>query len=223
MSPLDIVLLALGCWFVVRGLFKGFSGEFFSLVSVVGGFYCATRFYTPLAAMLRDATGLSQFVSSAVAMGAIFLVIFIVCAAGQRVARGLIKATRLSWLDKIFGAAAGFLKVYVISLLTLVVGMVASPVTGDAWVRDSIALTAAAKTWPYVGPVFQDLGILPDLAQLQENARAYILKQASRSIFGANGGTEPEMAAPVDETAQSADVAPKAEQKNSMLDFFLSW
>lgn len=183
MNVVDIALLALGSYFVIRGLFRGLSGECFSLISIVGGFYCSLTFYVPLAGFLTAHLGVTHLASSAFSMLAIFLTIYAVCALLQHGLRTLLRGTSLTWLDKTLGACAGFVKIYLIALVLLVVGMVLSPVAGDAWVRDSKALIAAAKTWPYVYPMLDRIGVLPDLSELQREAKGYILKQAAQSLF----------------------------------------
>ena len=45
MNTTDLVLIVLGGYFIVRGLFRGLSGELLSLISVIGGFYCVFTFY----------------------------------------------------------------------------------------------------------------------------------------------------------------------------------
>ncbi len=191
MNVVDIALLALGSYFVIRGLFRGLSGECFSLISIVGGFYCSLTFYTPLAGFLTAHLGVTHLASSAFSMLAIFLTIYAACALLQKGLRTILRGTSLTWLDKTLGAFAGFAKIYLIALVLLVAGMVASPVAGDAWVQDSKALIAAAKTWPYVYPLLDRIGILPDLAELQREAQDYILEQASRSLFESYGETSP--------------------------------
>lgn len=239
MNVTDIAILLLGSYFVIRGLFRGFSGELLSLLSVIGGFYCALRFYGPISIFFSESFSITPLVTSTFAMLGIFLVIFMLCAVLDKGLKKILKGISLTWVDKFFGGIAGFLKIYVLALLLLVLGMVFSPVTGDRWVSDSKALIATAKTWPYVYPLLDRAGLLPDLATLQQEAKDYVLRQASRRLFG----DEPNASqnAPLGGNAQEDDsTAPPASadtfgelqgeavndmlrEEHGLLDFFLEW
>ncbi|MDR3254232.1 MAG: CvpA family protein [Synergistaceae bacterium] len=184
MNVADLVLIVIGCYFVIRGLFRGITGEVFSLLSVVGGFYCALRFYAPISAYFSDRLGVARLVTTSVCMFSIFFLVFAGCAAADKAIKKLLNGANLSWADKAGGGIAGFVKLYVISLLVLVAGMIISPVTGDAWVRDSKTLILTARTWPAVYPVLDGIGVLPDLAELQREAKEYVIRQAAGSLFG---------------------------------------
>jgi membrane protein required for colicin V production len=199
MNVTDVCLLLLGGFFIVRGIIRGFSGELISLISVVGGVYCALKFYPPLSAVLMKKFGLSLFSSGAAAMLGLFLLVFFSCAMLDKGLKRILTGTSLSGTDKMFGAIAGFIKIYMISLSLLIGGMILSPVTGDAWVSESSMLIATAKTWPVVSPILEGAGLLPDLSDLQREARRYIMRQASRRLFGTEG-EEDEMGSDDDKT-----------------------
>jgi hypothetical protein len=114
----------------------------------------------------------------------IFFIVFAVCSLADKAIKKLLSGINLTWVDKAGGGLAGFVKLYVISLLVLVTGMIVSPVTGDAWVRESKVLIVTARTWPVVYPALDSLGVLPDLAELQREAKEYIIRQAAGSLFG---------------------------------------
>ncbi|MDR1943387.1 MAG: CvpA family protein, partial [Synergistaceae bacterium] len=183
MSAADIALILIGCFFVIRGIFRGLSGEILSLLSVVGGFYCSMRFYASPAAFLAEKIGAGRLVSTAVSMTAIFFLVFGVFVGIDKIVKKMLSATNLSFADKTAGGISGLVKLYVILLLVLVAGMIMSPVTGDEWLRKSKLLTGAAYTWPIVYPALDGLGVLPDLAELQNEAKRYIIQQASGSLF----------------------------------------
>ncbi|MDR1943228.1 MAG: CvpA family protein [Synergistaceae bacterium] len=242
MNIADIALSVIGCYFVIRGILRGISGELFLLLGTAGGFYCATRFYAPMSRLMAERLGINHLVTTGVSMLVIFLAVCLVCSAANKVIKKLLDITDLSLADKAAGAFAGFLKLYVLMLLTLVSGMIISPITGDAWVRESKMLTATALTWQVVYPALDGLGVLPDLADLQNEARAYVTKQAAGSLFRPENYSGPVM--PVSADIASADLSPdaisarfepgqlsqaplpdlpKGRTKNQMLDFFLGW
>ncbi|MDR3076978.1 MAG: CvpA family protein [Synergistaceae bacterium] len=191
MSAVDIILLMVGLFFVVRGLMKGLSGEIISLIGTVGGFVCAIRFYEPFAAILVEKFGASATVSTILAMLAIFSVIFFGCSMLEMGIKKVLSKTNLTLTDKFLGAVVGLFKMYVISLMVLIGGGIVSPMTGDAWMRDSRVLQIASVTFPYVSPLMERAGILPDFAAIQEDARNYITRQAGSAIMGASGDLLP--------------------------------
>ncbi|MDR3331330.1 MAG: CvpA family protein [Synergistaceae bacterium] len=188
MNLTDIVLLLLGGYFIIRGVIKGFSGEAISLISVMLGSLCALKFYTPISGTLINELGLSKFVASSISMLAIFFAIFAAFAILDRGLKKALDGSSLSGVNKIFGALAGFIKIYLIAMTLLVSGMLLSPIIGDAWVRDSNVLIATAKTWPIVYPILDGAGLLPNLEDVQRDAGEYFMKQASHSLF--DGGTD---------------------------------
>jgi membrane protein required for colicin V production len=204
MSIADIALFLAGAFLIIRGLFRGASGEVFSLLSVVGGFYCATRFYAPAARMLSERVGLNHLISTGLSMFAIFLTVNLFCAVADKIIKKLLAVTRLSLSDKLGGAFIGFVKAYVVALLLLVSGAIISPVTGEEWIRESKALTVTARTWPFVYPLLDAAGLLPDLAELQGEASEYIVRQAAGRLYGPN--TDFGARVPVSTDIASADI-----------------
>ena len=184
MNVTDVFILLLGSYFIIRGVFRGFSGEVFSLISIFGGFYCALSFYVPIADVITKYLGVTTIASSAFSMLLLFMLVFAVFTWIDKGVKKFLKGTRMSWIDKSFGAVAGFVKIYVVALMLLVMGMVLTPMTGDAWVRDSKTLIATAKTWPYVYPFLDEAGLIPDLATIQQEAKDYIMRLAQRRLFG---------------------------------------
>ncbi len=221
MGVADIALLALGSYFAIRGLFRGLSGELFSLIGLVGGFYCSLTFYTPLASFLTIYLDVTHLVSSALSMLAIFLAIYVGCTLLLKGIKTILRETSLTWLDKTLGVGAGVVKTYLIALVLLVAGMVASPIAGDAWVQESKALIATAKTWPYVYPMLDRVGILPDLDELQREAQNYILEQASRNLFESYGETSPTSADILANPGALETVRSQESQNHPLLGIFL--
>lgn len=190
MSVVDIALLAIGCFFIVKGLFKGLSGEVMSLAAVIGGFYCSLRWREPISDVISNTFGISGTGASIIAMLAVFLCVYIVCAVIRRLLRRVIKVTSLTWLDKALGAAAGLLKIYVVCVAVLIVGMLIAPVAGTSWFESSSVLSATASTWPYVSPMLESVGISIDTDKLQEEARGFIMRGVGQNLQRGEGASE---------------------------------
>jgi len=179
MSPVDIVLLAVGVFFIARGLVKGLTGEIFSLVGTVGGFILAILYHEPFAEILSgEKFGISVLAATIISMLVIFFVIFFGCALLDTVIKKVIKKTNLTFTDKFFGGIVGVIKMYFVALTVLVAGIITEPITGDAWMKNSRVLTATSVTWPFVSPLLENAGLMPDVAALQEKARDYIMQHA---------------------------------------------
>ncbi|MDR1472397.1 MAG: CvpA family protein [Synergistaceae bacterium] len=179
MNITDLALLVAGSYFVIRGLFRGISGELLSLLSVAGGFFCALRYYKAIAGVLTSNFDAAPLFAAAFSMLGIFGLVFFICSIVDGTLKKILGNANLTWADKLCGALAGFAKIYIIAMMVLVSGMILAPIAGDAWVRDSRALVLAARTWGLAYPLLDRAGLIPDIEEIQREARDYILQQAA--------------------------------------------
>lgn len=218
---IDIFLLGLGAYFVIRGLFKGLSGEVVSLFAVIGGFWGALKFHGPVGEIISRVTGLAPMPSSAAAMALIFIAVNLVCLAMRIALKKAIDGTSLTWLDKALGAAAGLLKIYLVSLAVLMAAMVSAPLVGDQWVQDSRMLVTTAKSWQYVQPVLDGMGLLPDLSKAQDSARGFMLRAAGQTLMEAGADKSRESEEAPSESAPLA--APEAVSEDAKSSSLFDW
>ena len=190
MTTVDVFLLALFAFYVMRGLFKGLSGELVSLLSTMGSFYCSLNYYQPLSALLTKKLNLTPVLSTAIAMLCLFGAVYVLCALVGIFFKKALKAARLGIIDKLLGGFSGAVRVYAIAIVLLIVGMILAPLSGDKWVVESKVLGAAAKTWPTVYPVLDSIGFIPDVQSIQKDAQDYIMKQAMNQILPGAGGNK---------------------------------
>jgi membrane protein required for colicin V production len=211
MSVVDIILLAVGLFFVVRGLMRGFAGEIISLCGITGGFVCSIRFYGPFEAILIEKLGTSVVVSTILSMLAIFFAIFFSCAFLEVCVKKVISKTNLTVTDKFLGATMGLIKMYIVTLLVFIGGVTVSPMTGDEWMKDSQVLFVSGVTWPLVRPLLEHVGMLPNIESIQNEARDYVMRQAGKTLLGASEDIAlPKFGAVLsgDETEASTDIEP---------------
>jgi uncharacterized membrane protein required for colicin V production len=182
MNAVDLILFAAGGYFVIRGIFRGITGELLSLLSVAGGFFCALRYYKTVSGALASNFGVTPPLAAALSMLGIFALIFLVCNLADRALKKILNSVNLTWADKLGGALAGFIKTYVIAMVILISGMIAAPITGDAWARDSKALVLTARTWRLAYPLLESLGLSLDVEDIQREATDYITRQAATRI-----------------------------------------
>ncbi|MDR1650935.1 MAG: CvpA family protein, partial [Synergistaceae bacterium] len=119
MSVTDIILLAIGMFFVVRGLFRGLTGEIFSLLGTAGAFFCAMKFNGTISGILQERLGLSPAIATIITMLGIFFVVFFGCSFLEWTFKKVIEKTKLTATDKFLGAGVGAVKFYVVALFAL--------------------------------------------------------------------------------------------------------
>ena len=127
LNILDLTLLALMGFFVVRALVRGFVREIMGLVGLVASLYLGAMTYHPLAEFLRRISAVPAGWWDAVAFAlvvALVLGAFVYLGAG--LAR-LVHAGPFSGLDRLLGAAAGAVKGLLFSYLLLNLLLMAMP------------------------------------------------------------------------------------------------
>lgn len=212
MSVLDILLIAIGAYLIVRGLMRGFAGEFFSLLGAIGSFYCSMAFNAPFSRFLSEKLNLNPLISATVAIVAIFLAVLFLCEIAGKQLKRLLKATNLSKADTVLGGVTGFLKFSVLVFTLLIIAVIVVPLTGNGWVRDSKVLTTAAQILPVVYPPLEERGLVPNLEELRRDAIEFISKQSLLAISAAIGSGDVPPAVKSDDkrAAASGDLAEKS-------------
>jgi membrane protein required for colicin V production len=96
------------------GIWRGMVSQVFSIAGIIGGYFAAVRYYTPLAAHLT-------FMDAGVAKIISFIIIFILCIIIAMVIAGLaskfFKLPGLGIINSIGGGAVGFIKGFLIIAL----------------------------------------------------------------------------------------------------------
>ncbi len=113
MNPIDtynaIDLFIMGTLLVtlILGIWKGFVRSLTALASLVAGVALAIKYYPAAQAYLSKVSSLDPQVSMILGMVIIFIGVQVVFVVIRRILEALIDLTRLTWLDRIFGAAMG--------------------------------------------------------------------------------------------------------------------
>lgn len=117
----DLCMVLLVVFFAVKGLFRGFSGEVFSLAGIIGGIYFGLAYADPADAVLRGYfPALSPSLSRIIAIAVIFFVVCVVCALAGKLFRALLSLVSLSTLDRLCGFLLGVVKGAAIVVLIVV-------------------------------------------------------------------------------------------------------
>jgi membrane protein required for colicin V production len=142
MTALDVIVLLLVGWNLVRGAMKGFVGEVLSLAAWIVAIVFLKLLHTPVTNALESAVG----TRSGAAVLAFALVFGLVFLAGKLVARRVgvgVKRSVIGPVDRILGAGFGALKGLILAtLLYLGANLVYDTIWGaqserPAWMADS--------------------------------------------------------------------------------------
>jgi len=119
MNALDIVIVVITGFCLIRGIFRGLTKELSSIVGVLGGFYGAYTYY-PFVARL-----LGRWISDAVYLNIVsFFIIFCavlgIISIAAIIIQYLLNIAFLGWVDRICGAGFGFLKAVLIASVMVV-------------------------------------------------------------------------------------------------------
>ena len=119
MNPLDMVIIVILCYCLIRGIFRGLVKEIASIIGVLAGF-CAAYTYYPLLAK-----PLARWISSTpylniLSFMIIFCFIFILISMLGIIIKYLLNITFLGWVDRICGAGFGIIKGILIVAIVLI-------------------------------------------------------------------------------------------------------
>jgi membrane protein required for colicin V production len=146
MTALDVIVLLLVGWNLVRGAMKGFVGEVLSLAAWIVAIVFLKLLHTPATNALEGAVG----TRSGAAVLAFALVFGIVFLAGKLVARqvgGGVRRSVIGPVDRVLGAGFGALKGLILAtLLYLGANLVYDTIWGAQSVRP--AWMADSRTYP---------------------------------------------------------------------------
>jgi membrane protein required for colicin V production len=119
MNPLDMVVIVVVGYCLIRGLFRGLVKELSSIVGVLGGFYAAYTYYPllvePLASWITSTT-----YNNLLSFLIIFICVFIIISLLGVLIKFIMKVVFLGWLDRVCGAGFGTIKgILITSVLVL--------------------------------------------------------------------------------------------------------
>ena len=173
---LDIFFIIIGCYFVVRGCFRGFVGEMLTLCGFFLSFYVSFKFSGRIASAIADVAGFNHAVAQIAAIISIWLVIAIIVAVLRHAMQGILSAISLGGMDTILGIVSGLIKTIVAVYVFLVAGLLLAPVVNPTWMTDSDLLRYAGRRWPGVREMLIDFEILPEVKGLPSGTLEQILR-----------------------------------------------
>ncbi len=117
-NPVDIGIIIILGYCLIRGFFRGFIKELFSLIAVFGGFYAACTYYTHIAQLLSkwiDKTAYLNILGFLI----LFIGIFIIISLFGVLIKYLLNIVFLGWMDRMFGIGFGAIKGILITSILL--------------------------------------------------------------------------------------------------------
>ena len=159
----DIVLGIILIFFLYRGLMNGFSGEVIGLVGFFVSTFCAWKFCDPAVEIamryIDDPNFDRNILSLACALG-IFFTVQIIFAVIGFILSWMVKVTKLSVTDHVFGMLVGFLKVAFMTLIVYALLSSFPKMIPTAWMSDSWFMKGASYVWPPIRDLLQEHGII---------------------------------------------------------------
>jgi membrane protein required for colicin V production len=118
MNLLDIVIVVILGYCLVRGIFRGLIKEVSGIIGVLGGFYAAYSYYQKVAQLLSrwiSDTSIQNILSFLLLFCAVLIIVSII----GIVIKYLLNIAFLGWTDRITGAVFGILKGVLISCVII--------------------------------------------------------------------------------------------------------
>jgi membrane protein required for colicin V production len=106
-NAIDLFIMGTLLVTLILGIWKGFVRSLTALASLVAGVVLAIKYYPAAQAYLSKVSALDPQISMILAMVVIFIAVQVAFIIIRRILEALIDLTRLTWLDRIFGAAMG--------------------------------------------------------------------------------------------------------------------
>jgi len=119
MNPLDVVIIIILGYGLIRGIFRGMVKEISSIVGVFAGFYAAYSYYPLVSKVMEDWITNVSFLNILSFM-LIFCVIFFIISIIGVIIKYLLHIASLGWMDRLLGASLGFGKAVLIVSIILV-------------------------------------------------------------------------------------------------------
>jgi len=122
MNFLDIIIMAILLFFLIRGFIRGFIIELGILCALILGAWAAFHFSDVLRSLLMEYMGMKSSYIPALALTLTFILVFIIVFLVAKLLTQMVKASGLGFLNKSAGAIFGGLKAMVlISILFYII------------------------------------------------------------------------------------------------------
>lgn len=119
MNPLDMVIVVIMAFCLIRGVFRGLIKEISSIVGVFAGFYAAYTYYGVVAKPLSRWISNSAYLNI-LSFLIVFCALFILISVIGVIIKYVLNIAFLGWVDRICGAGFGIIKgVLIVSVILI--------------------------------------------------------------------------------------------------------
>ena len=119
MNPLDMLIVVILAFCLIRGVFTGLIKELSSIIGVFAGFYAAYTYYGVITQFLSRWTSNIAYLNI-LSFLVIFCLVFITISIFGIVIKYLLNIAFLGWMDRICGAGFGMIKgVLIVSVILI--------------------------------------------------------------------------------------------------------
>lgn len=119
MNILDLIILGLMTFFLIKGIFRGFFREISSLAGIISGFLIGNHYYHPMANLLRAHIPFERFLPL-ISFVILFILVVIVFNLFGLLLHHLFKRLFIGWFDRSLGVCFALTKGIIICYLLIV-------------------------------------------------------------------------------------------------------
>lgn len=109
MHTFDIIFSAFALIFIAIGIKRGFIGEVIRLIAMIGGFFGAFLYYNDFSTLIQFIK-IPAYIRNALSFTILYVAIALSIIGIGWIIKKIVHLTLLGWLDRLLGAALGFLK-----------------------------------------------------------------------------------------------------------------
>jgi len=140
MNLLDISIIVIMIFLIVRGIFRGFFMEIASLAGVILGILVGLRLHPVMTGFLRPyLPSVDNFFLQLISFAIIFTVVLVLCNLTGLGMKIILKKTSLGWTDKALGASLAVLKGIIVTYISIVILTFFVPSTAPLVARSKLA------------------------------------------------------------------------------------
>ncbi len=120
MNPLDMTIIIILCFCLIRGFFRGLVKELSSIIGVLGGFYAAYTYYNPLTLYVLKWVSCFEHINI-ICFLIIFFTVFITISMLGVLIKYIMNIAFLTWFDRLCGTFFGLVKGLLLTSILLMI------------------------------------------------------------------------------------------------------
>lgn len=171
----DIVFMILGLYFIIRGCFRGLTGEIITLAGFIVSLYASFHYSGRISEYVVAWTGVNQTLAQVIAIFVIWIALTFVTVTVKKILSTILSAVSLGGVDKLLGFVSGCCKLVLSIYVVLIIGVLAQPLIAPTWMSKSVCLKYAGRYWPVVRQTIIDTQLLPQAQDLPDSTLDEIL------------------------------------------------